>query len=180
MKVKRNELSALRRLLRLKNVLRAGWTRHDIPSDKVESVADHSYGVALLSLLLCPAELDKTRVLELALLHDVAEIEVGDITPHDGISSEEKRQRELSAARDLLGGLSEGESLLKRFYEVTDAESPEARFVKAIDKLEMALQSLNYQDEFELDLSEFRRTPPESLVLLGVLESDLSHEVPGP
>ncbi|MCA9779191.1 MAG: HD domain-containing protein, partial [Candidatus Eremiobacteraeota bacterium] len=68
-----DQLRRLRHLLRLKTVSRQGWTRHPIPQAAVESVADHSYGVALLALLMCPPELNRSRVLELALLHDLAE-----------------------------------------------------------------------------------------------------------
>jgi 5'-deoxynucleotidase YfbR-like HD superfamily hydrolase len=161
-------------MLRLKQVVRAGWTRHDIPTGRVESVADHSFGVALLSLVLCPPELDRTKVLELAILHDLAEVEVGDITPHDGVSATEKHQREATAAAKLMAGLPESEALIERFGEALRGSSPEARWVKAVDKLEMSLQSLNYEDDFELDLSEFRESSWEALDKLGLEIPDVS------
>ena len=68
---------------RLKEVPRTGWLDRGIPAEETESVADHSFGVALLAWLLAPDELDRARVIELALLHDLAESSVGDATPYD-------------------------------------------------------------------------------------------------
>jgi putative hydrolase of HD superfamily len=168
------QLAKARHLLRLKTVLRAGWSRHDIPEGQVESVADHSYGVALLSLLFCPPELDRAKVLELAVLHDLAEVQTGDLTPHDGVPAEEKRAREVRAAAQLLKELPNTDELLERFDEYLDGASAEARWVKAVDKLEMSLQSLNYEDDFAVELREFRESSAGALRELGVdwLEGD--------
>ena len=68
---------------RLKEVPRTGWLDRGIPVGETESVADHSFGVALLGWLLAPDELDRARVVELALIHDLAESVVGDVTPYD-------------------------------------------------------------------------------------------------
>ena len=68
---------------RLKEVPRTGWLDRDIPVEETESVADHSFGVAMLAWLLAPDELDRLRVVELALIHDLAESVVGDVTPYD-------------------------------------------------------------------------------------------------
>ena len=76
---------SLLRLLALKGVQRKGWTRFPIPDAAVESVADHSYGVALLVLLLCPSKLDRAKAVEIALLHDLAEVATGDIIPSEGV-----------------------------------------------------------------------------------------------
>lgn len=143
-------------MLGLKEVLRKGWTRYPIVC--VESVADHSYGVALLSWLLCPEGLDRGKVLELALLHDLAEVVTGDLTPSDGVPEDLKKGRELEALRELLQGFPyavQGELVL---LEYQTQKTPEARFVKAIDKLEMALQSLLYERAHGCDLAEFRRS----------------------
>lgn len=162
------QLSAARELLRLKQVLRRGWTRHPIPNGEVESVADHTFGVALLALLFCPAELDKAAVLELALVHDLAEVRTGDITPHDGISGRQKAALEAEAMSELISSFPSADHLSNRFSEYTQGLTPEARWVKALDKLEMSLQSLNYEDDYDLDLSEFRRSAKGALELLGV------------
>ena len=127
--------------LALKHTDREGWKRVGIEAP--ESVAAHSWGMALLALATCPAHLDRQRVLALCILHDIAEAVVGDITPHDGISREEKRARERSAAAQMLGGHAE---LWGLWEDYEQQRSPEARFVKELDKLDMGLQARAYAD----------------------------------
>ncbi len=66
----------------LKETPRTGWLDRGIPAEDTESVADHSFGVALLAWLLAPEELDRAGVVELAMVHDLAEAAGGDITPY--------------------------------------------------------------------------------------------------
>lgn len=136
--------------LGLKSLPRAGWLRAGI--SQPESVAAHSWGVAWLALVHCPPELDRGRVLALATLHDLAEVRVGDITPHDGVPKAEKRAREQAAATDLLADQPE---LLALWAEAEAGESPEAQFVKELDRLDMGLQALRYAAEGGQDTREF-------------------------
>ena len=71
-----------------------------------ESVADHSWAVAFLATLLCPEELNREKVLIMAILHDLAEVRVGDITPYDGVPVPEKHAREARAMEAMLVGSS--------------------------------------------------------------------------
>ncbi|MGB1985736.1 MAG: HD domain-containing protein, partial [Candidatus Poseidoniaceae archaeon] len=75
-------------LLQLKDIDRTGWVRAGV--ENPESVAAHSLGMAVLALRLCPQQLDLSKVLSMCLVHDIAEIVVGDLTPHDDIRGEEK------------------------------------------------------------------------------------------
>lgn len=136
--------------LRLKELHRAGWIRAGVTHP--ESVAAHSWGVAWLALLLCPEDLDQHRVLMLALIHDLPEVHVGDITPHDGIDRAEKHRREHLAATSML---SEHPVLLDAWQEYTDNQTPEAKFVHQLDKLDMGLQAIHYRQERDLDTDEF-------------------------
>lgn len=159
---------ALLRLLSLKSVLRKGWTRH-LPVEQVESVADHSYGVALLAWLLSPPNIDRGRVIELALLHDLAEAITGDLTPADGVPTEIKREGEKRALSALLEDFPSHDSALSLLQEYQEGATPEARFVKALDKLDMSLQSVLYQREHGGDLSEFRESARARLEEAGML-----------
>ena len=69
----------MREWLHLKHILRTGWVRAGV--DAPESVAAHSWGMSILAMHLCPEELDRMRVLEMCLVHDLPEVEVGDLTP---------------------------------------------------------------------------------------------------
>lgn len=162
------DLSSLLRVLQLKQVLRQGWTRHAIPQASIESVADHSYGVALLCLLFCPPELDRLRVLEMALIHDLAEVETGDLTPQDQVDAAQKDLDERLALTDLLGCFPRGVHYSQLLEEYQEARSAEAKWVKSMDKLDMSLQSLLYESEFEVELSEFRQSSKSALDRLGL------------
>ena len=135
----------LKEILGLKNVLRAGWVRAGIESP--ESVAAHSWGMSMLALKLAPKELDLARVLSLCIVHDIPEVRVGDLTPHDDTSN--KAQDELRAMTEM------APEWVGLFEEYEQGETPEAKFVKQLDKLDMALQADIYQTKFEISLDEF-------------------------
>ena len=135
----------LKEILGLKNVLRAGWVRAGIKSP--ESVAAHSWGMSMLALNLAPKELDLTRVLSLCIVHDIPEVRVGDLTPHDDTST--KAEDELNAMTQM------APEWVGLFEEYEQGKTPEAKFVKQLDKLDMALQAEIYQSEFEIPLNEF-------------------------
>ncbi|RHY81449.1 hypothetical protein DYB26_005926, partial [Aphanomyces astaci] len=111
----------------LKRLKRTGWVNHHVNGP--ESVADHMYRMAMCTLLLDgDSSLDKTRCIKMAIVHDLAESFVGDITPHDGVSNEEKHRLELEL-----------------WHEYEDATSDEAKLVKDFDKFEMILQADEYE-----------------------------------
>lgn len=152
-----NLASTLRRellaALALKDLPRAGWTRVGV--DAPESVAAHSWGVAWLVLVLCPDTLDRGRALAIATVHDLAEVVVGDLTPHDGVSAEEKFERERSGMSELTRRLPNGDELCALWREYADASTAEGRFVKACDKLDMALMAARYEATQGVDTAEF-------------------------
>lgn len=150
----------LEELLALKDVVRAGWVRVGVPDP--ESVAAHSWGVALLAVLLCPPELDRGRLLVMAVLHDLAELRVGDITPYDGVSREEKHHRERVAMEELLAFRPD---LLAIWQEAELRESPEARFLKALDHLDLGLTARRYRER-GADVSDLLRAGAAPLAWL--------------
>jgi putative hydrolase of HD superfamily len=149
---------------RLKRIERAGWRRCGVGAADCESVADHSFFVALLALLL-PSfardeNLDPFRCIALALVHDLAESIVGDITPHDAISADEKHRREEAAMRQLAATLGDDE-ILTLWQEFESAQTPEAKLVREMDVIEMAWQADTYAAAGALDpasQSSFRRS----------------------
>ena len=151
--------------LGLKAVDRAGWLR--VGLERPESVAAHSWGVAWLALALCPEHLDLRRVLALAVLHDLPEVRVGDLTPHDGVDKVEKRRRERAAAEALFASRPD---LLALWQEYEDHVTPEARFVHALDRLDMGLQAGLYARQgvntAEFVESALRGLPDELRALL--------------
>lgn len=133
-------LDLLLEAVRLKALPRAGWVRAGI--DRPESVAAHSWGVAWLVLTLLPPELDRERALSYAVLHDLPEVRVGDLTPHDRVAPHEKARREHEAMRALASGP------LLELWEAYEAQADdESRFVRQLDRLDMALQALAQHTE---------------------------------
>lgn len=134
--------AALLEGLGLKRIERAGWLRVGI--ERPESVAAHTWGLSWLICALCPPELDRGVALAIATVHDLAEVRVGDLTPHDGVDKATKRAREEQAIRALLAPLPGGAELLERWWDYELGRTAEGRWVKALDKLDMALQAAIY------------------------------------
>jgi putative hydrolase of HD superfamily len=135
--------------VRLKELDRAGWKRVGVAHP--ESVAAHSWGVALLALLRCPPGLDRGKLLAMAVLHDLAEVRVGDLTPFDGVSPDEKHRRERDAMDELLAHRPD----LRVLWDEAEAGiSPEARLLKELDRADMGLQAERYMEQ-GFDVSEF-------------------------
>uniref|UniRef100_I1JGU3 HD domain-containing protein n=1 Tax=Glycine max TaxID=3847 RepID=I1JGU3_SOYBN len=95
---------------RLKATKRTGWVRKDVKNP--ESIADHMYRMSLMALIASDVPgVDRNKCIKMAIVHDIAEAIVGDITPLDGVSKAEKNQREQEALDHMckvLGGGSTG------------------------------------------------------------------------
>ena len=189
-------LALARHVARLKRVRRTGWLDRGVDPPDVESVADHSLGVALLAWAAAlerssdGASIDPERVLKLAVLHDLAEAETGDVPPYDptSVPKEEdaaarraflERRHHRDAARQAakrtaedaaIGRLLEAlppnvrRELGELWAELQIGTSAEARFVKQTDRLETFLQSLAYRSELPgLPVDSFRREVIESI-----------------
>ena len=99
----------------------------------------------------------------MALIHDMAEALVGDITPVDGVPKAEKNRRETETmdylCTSLLGNAAnqQAQEIRAVWQEYEDSETPESHFVHDVDKMELLLQMVEYERSHEgkLDLSEF-------------------------
>jgi putative hydrolase of HD superfamily len=167
-------------LNQLKQLFRQGWLRVGLPRERCESVAEHSYGVALLCLFLADAyfpEMDASKVVRIALLHDLGEAYAGDLTPHDGVSREQKHALERQAAERILAKLPRGAEYLALWDEYEHGASLEARLVRQVDRLEMGLQACVYELQGAGDLSQFYASvdkaleSPELRAVLGELQA---------
>ena len=153
------EILALREVLleavKLKALPRTGGVRSGVESP--ESVAAHSWGVAWLVLALCPEHIDREAALAMAVIHDLAEVRTGDLTPHCGVAPDRKRLLEWRALQALLRPTPAWQELGSFWQEFEAQASLEARFVRSCDKLDMALQAQRYAHT-GLDLDEFLRS----------------------
>ncbi|KAJ5464038.1 hypothetical protein N7475_007173 [Penicillium sp. IBT 31633x] len=151
-------------LERLKTTKREGWRRFGING---ESIADHMYRMSIMTMMAPPAlaaRLNIPRCTKMALVHDMAEALVGDITPVDyHITKAEKARRE-AAVMDYItatllgkvpGGALSGAEIKSVFEEYEEDVTLEAHFVHDIDKMELLLQMVEYEHSNEVDLTEF-------------------------
>lgn len=149
----------------LKCLYRQGWLRHGITKEQCESVAEHSLGVTLLALFLADAyfpQLDRMKVVLMGLLHDFGEIYAGDIVPGK-MSLADKHELERKSVERVFARLPKGREYLAVWQEFEDSQTPEARFVKEIDRLEMGLQASIYEAEKMADLSVFFESTDKAL-----------------
>jgi putative hydrolase of HD superfamily len=145
-------------LSHLKQLYRQGWLRRGVVEAKCETVAEHSFAVAVLAMWLAQAYfpgLDQCKVLKMALLHDLGEIYAGDIIPADKIEPQAKHCRETDSIHRLLDKLPEGAVFLELWEEFEKGASPEARLVRQVDRLEMGLQAGVYRLQGAPEMQEF-------------------------
>lgn len=144
MSVNADLLAVLTELQALDRLPRTGYAMRGVAD--AESLAEHGFHVALLAWALSLDEtgLDRLRVLELALVHDLAEVRLGDLPAPSGryLPRQHKVAGELAAAAELLAPLGDRASDLLAEYQ--RAETPEARFVVACDKLQLLIKSVTY------------------------------------
>lgn len=140
-------ISFFNHIHRLKQTKRQGWLNSGIPKENCESVCDHMYRMALMVLFLSNDQVDVNKCLRMALVHDLQECLVGDITPTDGITREEKYKRELEAVKQLQKLIPNNSLFYDLWKEYEDCETEESKYVHALDKLEMVLQASEYEEE---------------------------------
>jgi putative hydrolase of HD superfamily len=152
-------------LERLKTTKRAGWCRFGIEDG--ESISDHMYRMSILTMMAPKSvrdKLDIVRCTHMALIHDMAEALVGDITPVDNVPKDDKSRREAETmdyiCQNLLGrynGGLNGQEIRELWQEYEDSLTPESLFVHDIDKVELISQMVEYErvKNCSKDLGEF-------------------------
>jgi putative hydrolase of HD superfamily len=140
--------SFFQKILELKNIPRQGW-KNKLNIMDVESVADHSYATAIMSMVLSDLQgLNTEKIVKMALLHDLAESVIGDITPGK-IKRAEKIRMENKVMRQILGYLPRdiSKSYVILWDDFQKNLSHEANLLHEIDKLEMVFQAKFYSDK---------------------------------
>ena len=152
MKLEKNQLlnlvSFFRIVCNLKTIKRSGWI-HKSNITSPESVADHSYSMCMMSMILAEImNLDSGYIMKMVIIHDLAESMVGDHMP-DNKSSEEKQLLEDKAMKKIISKLPNSlrKNYLRIWNEYINNITVNAKFVHNMDKLEMALQAKEYEFE---------------------------------
>lgn len=133
---------------KLKNVIRTGWLNWHVSSQRVESVAEHVYGVQMLALAMYSEykyDVDIKKVIFMLAVHELEETIIGDLT-FKQISSEDKKIIGHEAVEKILSGLLSGEEIKEIIYEFDEGITEEAKFAYHCDKLECDLQCKLYDE----------------------------------
>ena len=128
----------------LKRTQRTGWV--DVGVYQPESVADHTFRTALLCMLYADMEvLDPLKLLRMALIHDLPEALIGDLMPLQ--KNSETKENEENAIHQILSLLPkmQGENYLAVWNEYQAGKTIEAKAVRQLEKIEMAIQAKEYE-----------------------------------
>ena len=132
-------------------------------SDRPENDAEHSWHLAMMTIVLAEhsdVPVDVLKVLKMILIHDIVEIDAGDTFIYDTQKSHSNTENELIAAKRIFGLLpdEQAEELIEIWQEFEAGETPEARFAKAMDRIEPLLQNTSNNGgtwrEFDVDYSK--------------------------
>ena len=147
-------LEVYNKITRLKDEdrTRRGWIDRKVPG-RIESVAEHCFAMSNLAILLNAEynlNLDMEKVLTMINIHEYGEIYVGDIIPKDGISKEEKYQKELEAIAMVMGKYPRNKKIINLWIEFESLETDEAIFVFLLDKFQSVLQAKEYAEKYQM------------------------------
>ncbi|POR05475.1 hypothetical protein AU468_00960 [Alkalispirochaeta sphaeroplastigenens] len=165
-------LDRLERFAELKEVARTGWVLRGV--ERPESVADHSWGTAQLCLVLAPPEVDPFRAVAMAVVHDIAEVDTGDIPRRVSpdartIPEDVKEELEAAALEALCGetgtvpgvGSPDLAVLGELWREYARGVTETARFVRDMNLVDLCLQAVVYERGHRYDPEENRQAFPD-------------------
>jgi len=159
-------IASILKVLRLAERLKFELRHSYLSSGRQESVAEHSWRMALMAVLIEPllkTPVDTARLLKMIIIHDLVEAEARDVSALDVLRDPslrlQKEERERAAIENIRGALKEtnGQEIYDLFYEFEHKQTYEARVANALDKLEVQLQhnhaDLSTWEEIEYDMS---------------------------
>lgn len=119
-----------------------------------ESSAEHSWSCLMLADFLLTeikTKINRERVYELLMYHDLVEIETGDVPSHPNIKIRDKSRNEEIAANKLKKILpnNSGNKFIKLFKEFEEVKTKEAKFAKAVDALDAIIHEMDYKKDWK-------------------------------
>ncbi|MEM4921705.1 MAG: HD family hydrolase [Sulfolobales archaeon] len=162
--------------MRVKNIARTGWMMRGIPPSDSETVGSHSFEVAFLSMIIADrltsvgVTVDVSKVLKLALLHDLAESIIGDIVRAVKESISGSQQLEERAIREL--GM---DNYVDIYQELLEGKSLEATLIRICDNIATMLQGIRYLNKgyaSVIDIVESTKQRIEEILKSGTLPEE--------
>lgn len=140
---------------KLKDVVKTGWKDWGVKRYRVESVAEHIYGVQMLAIAMWSEyryDIDISKVITMIAVHEMEETIIGDLTCFQK-TREEKQRLGHEAVVAIFKKLSNADEIKSLIFEFDERKTPEAQFAYFCDKLEGDIQSKLYDEENCVDLN---------------------------
>lgn len=138
----------------LKSKVRSGWNEEhwniESENERIEMISDHIIGAVGLAFAFGSEfkyEIDINKVLKTLMIHEIGEAIIGDVTPFDNVSPEQKHEIEHMAMKQVLGNLNKCDELYQSLLDFDACINPIDKFSHYCDKLEADLQSKVYQEK---------------------------------
>ena len=156
-----NYLDFFKTVGKSKRLLRSGFVREKVVNP--ESVAEHSFRTGFIAMVLSDKvgnNLNKDKLIKMALIHDIGEIITGDIVVQRGEVidlklRDSKEEQERIGIKHIFNQIQEGNIYEEIFEEMIARKSPEAKIFWQFDKLDLAITALEYEEEQGKQLEEF-------------------------
>jgi len=146
---------------KLKDIIRSGWKKWNVDRNRLESVAEHIFGVQSLAIAMYfeyNYKIDIYKVIFMLAVHELEEIIIGDLTWWD-VTVEEKQKQGHLAIEKILDGLFYKDEIKKIILEFDERKTDEAKFAYHCDKLECDLQCKLYDEEGCVDMNNQVNNP---------------------
>lgn len=150
-----NILNFYKEYIKLEQIIRKGWLMRNVPAERLESVADHTLQLIMLSNIIVKElklKIDMTKLTEMILIHDLGEIIIGDISEVEE-DRKNKKSKESAAVKSVLNNLSDEHA--NYYYllwsEMENQDSELARFALLIDKIDAVIKSGIYEEQYKLE-----------------------------
>ena len=141
---------------RLKNIIRTGWLNWHVEKGRLESIAEHIYGVQMLAIAMSQTynyDIDLYKVILMLAIHETEEIFIGDIPVFDP-KHKEKVAKGHEAVHKIFECILSAPALEQLILEFDERKTKEALFAYQCDKLECDLQAKTYGDNKRVDLTK--------------------------
>ena len=152
-------LKFARQLGKSKKIKRTGWVREKVKNP--ESVAEHCFRlIALCMVLAKELKVNQEKLVKMAIVHDLGETSIGDIVAErsgkiDFDLRKKKEEMEEKAIAQIFESSMSKEEYVALFKERVELKTEESKIFRQLDKLEMAIQALEYEEEQNANLEEF-------------------------
>ena len=141
---------------KLKDIVRTGWKDWNVKRYRIESIAEHIFGVQMLAIAINSEyhyDIDLEKVILMLAVHELEEIYIGDLTIFQ-ITKEEKEKIGHDAIAKVLANLLDKEKITNLILEFDERKTKEAIFAYQCDKLECDIQCKLYDEENCVDLNK--------------------------